>query len=70
MSGASVGEGEQKVIDAASGAGPLLQREYSGVIEGTSLSPEELAKLVRERFTDLAPRRPRPSHAPTASGRR
>jgi hypothetical protein len=56
MAGVSADSAEQKVIHAASGAGPLLQREYSGVIEGTDISPEELAKLVRERFTEMAPR--------------
>jgi len=55
MSGVSVGSEKGKVVHAASGAGPLYQREYSGVIEGTNSSPEELAKLVRERFTELAP---------------
>jgi hypothetical protein len=55
MSGVSVGSDECEVVHAASGSGPLLQREYSGVIEGTDISPEELAKLVRERFTELAP---------------
>jgi hypothetical protein len=55
MSGVSVGSDESEVVNAASGSGPLLQREYSGVIEGTDISPEELAKLVRERFTELAP---------------
>lgn len=56
MAGVSVGSVEQKVSHAANGSGPLLQRDYSGVIEGSNWSPEDLAMLVRERFADLAPR--------------
>jgi hypothetical protein len=55
MGGVSVGPEERKEIHAGSGSGPLLQRDYSGVIEGTNCSPEELAKFIRERFIDLAP---------------
>ncbi len=55
MGGVFVGPEVRKVIHAASGSGPLLQRDYAGVIEGTTCSPEELATLIRERFADLAP---------------
>jgi len=45
----------KRVAYAASGSGPLFQRDYEGVIEGGPSSPEELAKLVRDRFVDFAP---------------
>ena len=55
MGGLSARAGARKVAFAASGSGPLLQRDYEGVIEGASHSPEELAKLVREHFVEFAP---------------
>lgn len=44
-----------KPLPAAKGAGPLLQRDYVGVVEGAGCSPEEVMNMVRQRFTDLAP---------------
>lgn len=45
----------QKLAYAKAGAGPLLQRDYVGVIQGTDWTPEDLAKQVREGFIELAP---------------
>jgi len=44
-----------EVAYAAGGVGPLLQRDYSGVIQGSRCTPEELARLVREQFVEFAP---------------
>ena len=55
MSGASIKAEARDVIYAAAGAGPLLQRDYEGVILGGTCSPEALAKLVRERFVEFGP---------------
>src|SRR4051794_38064395 len=45
----------EKVVYAKAGAGPLLQRDYLGVIEGVGCTPEDLANQLRERFVDFAP---------------
>jgi hypothetical protein len=45
----------REAAHAATGAGPLLQRDYIGVMRSTACSPEELARLVREQFVQLAP---------------
>ncbi len=55
MSDVSIGSEVGKVVYAATGTGPLLQRDYMGVLEGGSCSPESLAKLVRERFVEFGP---------------
>ncbi|MDG3005055.1 DUF1990 family protein [Paludisphaera mucosa] len=55
MSEASIGAEVQDVIHAATGTGPLLQRDYIGAIEGGPCSPEDLAKLVRTHFTEFGP---------------
>jgi len=55
MSGATLKSEGKKAAYAASGSGPLFQRDYSGILEGGPCSPEELAKIVRERFVDCAP---------------
>ena len=40
---------------AADGSGPLLQRDYWGVIAGCRLTPEEVADEVARRFVELPP---------------
>lgn len=40
---------------ASSGSGPLLQRDYWGVIASCGLSPEEIGPLLARRFTEFAP---------------
>jgi hypothetical protein len=55
MGGVSIGPEGSKVVYAATGAGPLLQRDYTGVIRGGASSPEDIAKLVRERFAEFGP---------------
>jgi hypothetical protein len=49
------GKGVEEVICAAQGCGPLLQREYRGVIVGTGQGPEEIATTVRRFFPTFAP---------------
>ena len=47
---------EKRPVQAAQdGVGPLLQRDYVGVIEGSSLAPEEVAVMVRNDFARFAP---------------
>jgi hypothetical protein len=45
----------QKIVYASEGTGPLLERDYSAVIEGSGCTPEALATAVRERFVRYAP---------------
>lgn len=56
MSGTSIASEFRDVIYAAAGAGPLLQRDYGAVIESGPCSPEDLARLLRERFVEFGPR--------------
>jgi hypothetical protein len=54
--GVQADEGESGgLLPAAQGAGPLLQRDYWGVIAGCRLAPPALLALVSERFCELAP---------------
>jgi hypothetical protein len=46
---------EAEVQYATEGSGPLLQRDYWGVIEGASCGPEGLARIVRATFERHAP---------------
>lgn len=55
MSGVSTGSEPSKPVYAAAGTGPLLQRDYVGILQGGACSPESLAKLVRERFAEFGP---------------
>ena len=41
---------------AVEGTGPLLQRDYVGVIEGSRLSPEEVMLQVRAKFPSFSPK--------------
>ncbi|WP_422924191.1 DUF1990 family protein [Singulisphaera sp. PoT] len=43
------------VVSASQGIGSLFERNYSAVITDGSCSPEDLMKLVREKFISLAP---------------
>jgi hypothetical protein len=56
MSATSIGSGERDVNYAEAGSGPLLQRDYVATFESGSCSPEDLARLVRERFVEFGPR--------------
>jgi len=40
---------------ATDGSGPLLQRDYWGVIAGSRLSPREIIDLVAEKFPEFPP---------------
>jgi Domain of unknown function (DUF1990) len=42
-------------VSAAQGTGPLLERDYSAVIEGASCTPEQVAMMIREHFEEFAP---------------
>jgi hypothetical protein len=44
-----------QVVYANEGTGPLLERDYTAVVEGTGVTPEALVKAVRERFERFAP---------------
>ena len=44
-----------EIVYATAGTGPLLERVYTAVIEGTGITPESLARSVRERFETFAP---------------
>ena len=68
MSGVASRLEVDQAIHSASGSGPLLQRDYDGVIEGGPGSPEELAKLIRERFVDFAPPETAAFHHPDGEG--
>jgi hypothetical protein len=45
----------EELAPASEGAGPLLQRDYWGVVRESRLSATEVAALVRERFLDFPP---------------
>lgn len=47
--------GPHEVQTASDGDGPLLQRDFRAAFEGTELSPEQVARLVRERFPEFSP---------------
>lgn len=63
-----------ELFPAPRGVGPLLQRDYWGVIVDCRLSPSEVIDLVARRFPDFAPawlaafRRLRPNHGPLDVG--
>lgn len=44
-----------RLLPAAEGAGPLLQRDYWAVLEGCSLKPSEVMSQVKAHFCDLPP---------------
>lgn len=43
------------IVFASQGYGPLLEREYLAVIEGSTLAPEQIAERVRSHFVSFAP---------------
>jgi len=45
----------ERLTPASEGSGPLLQRDYWGVLDGCGRSAPEVAALVRERFLDFPP---------------
>src|SRR4051812_12212831 len=52
-----INDGAGKPIQhAADGAGPLLQRDYCGVIRDSKMTPEEIVRLVRTHFSTFAPK--------------
>ena len=40
---------------AAEGHGPLWQRDYWAVVRGSTLSPEAIVQMLRERFPEFSP---------------
>ncbi len=44
-----------EIVYASEGTGPLLERDYTAVVEGNGVTPETLVKAVRERFERFAP---------------
>ncbi len=57
--GARVGTEVQRdlaeVVCAAQGAGPLLERDYSAVIDRATCQPEQIGYMIRARFEEFAP---------------
>ncbi len=45
----------QRPVSAAEGAGPLIQRDYWAVLDGSKRRPSQLIALVRARFRHIAP---------------
>ena len=52
----TVSEAAAAVQHAALGAGPLLQRDYRGVIRDSKMTPEQVLGLVRTHFSTFAPK--------------
>jgi hypothetical protein len=48
-------EERRSVQSAEEGLGPLLQRDYLGIIEGGKYSPEGVLDMVRGRFAEFSP---------------
>lgn len=46
---------EDELLPATEGSGPLLERDYWGVIRGCRMKPSEVMQLVRSRFSEFAP---------------
>lgn len=42
-------------LAATGGVGPLLERDYSAILEGASCSPEDVGEKLRTRFERYAP---------------
>jgi Domain of unknown function (DUF1990) len=43
------------IVWATEGSGPLLERDYSAVIEETACTPEQVGAMLRDRFEAFAP---------------
>ena len=52
---ASVHDVKNELLPAASGAGPLLQRDYWAVFAGCALKPSEIMTHVKTHFCELPP---------------
>ena len=46
---------DRRVVTAADGAGPLLQRDYWAIIDGCDLPPEQIMRRVRAEFPRFPP---------------
>jgi len=46
---------DRQGVYASEGTGPLLERDYSAVVEGMGVTPETLVRALRERFERFAP---------------
>jgi hypothetical protein len=44
-----------EIVWAPEGTGPLLERDYSASIEGTTSTPEQVGAMLRDRFESFAP---------------
>jgi len=69
MNDASVKSELKEIAYAATGSGPLLQRDYFGVIEGSQWTPEKLAEEVRTHFVDFAPKETAAFECPGREGK-
>ena len=65
---------DRRVVTAADGTGPLLQRDYWAIINGCELAPEQIMRRVRAEFPRFAPEdlvqfsRPAPDETPLSVG--
>ena len=65
---------DHRVVTAADGTGPLLQRDYWAIINGCELAPEQIMRRVRAEFPRFAPEdlvqfsRPAPDETPLSVG--
>ncbi len=53
--GQATEEKAAEVVDATQGVGPLLERDYSGVITGSECTPEQIGAMLCEHFEAFAP---------------
>lgn len=51
----AAGEPSRELLFAERGRGPLLQRDYWGVIDGCAISPAEVMRIVARWFPRFAP---------------
>lgn len=68
-SGETVKSELKKIAYATTGSGPLLQRDYLGVIEGSDWTPETMAEEVRKHFVDFAPQETAAFEYPEGEGK-
>jgi hypothetical protein len=68
MGTTSVNSETKKIAYAATGSGPLLQRDYVGVIEGSDWTPEILTEEVRKHFADFCPKETATFQCPGTAG--
>src|SRR5207302_662709 len=66
MSGVHCPPEAADLVYASEGKGPLLERDYSAVIEGGRCTPEQVGAMLRQRFETFAPRETaRPGGSPS-----